>query len=75
MTTRFEILDRAKDFVDWWTPRPRKRRQLTRYVVAAIVLIGLLTEASYGALQLAVLVGIYVELMMRKPETLSRRPR
>jgi hypothetical protein len=75
MTTRFEFLERAKDFVDWWTPRPRKRRQLTRYVVAAIVLIGLLTEASYGALQLAVLVGIYVELMMRKPETLSRRPR
>jgi hypothetical protein len=75
MTTRFEILDRAKDFVDWWTPRPRKRRQLTRYVVAVIVVIGLLTDASYDALQLAVLAGIYVELMMRKPETSSRRPR
>jgi hypothetical protein len=75
MTTRFEILDRAKDFVDWWTPRPRKRRQLTRYVVATIVVIGLLTDASYDALQLAVLAGIYVELMMRKPETLNRRPR
>jgi hypothetical protein len=72
---RVEILDRARDLVDWWTPRPRKRRQLTRYAVAAIVVVGLITEASYDALQLAVLVGIYVELMMRKPETASRRPR
>ncbi|HEX2555900.1 MAG TPA: hypothetical protein VHL98_19540 [Microvirga sp.] len=75
MSMRVEILDRARDLVDWWTPRPRKRRQLTRYAVAAIVVVGLITEASYDALQLAVLVGIYVELMMRKPETASRRPR
>lgn len=75
MSTRFEILERARDFVDWWTPRPRKRRQLTRYVVAAILVVGLLMEASYDALQLAILAGIYVELMMRKPETLSRRTR
>ncbi len=68
----YDFFDRARHFIGWWAPRPRKRRQITRSVVAAILLIGLLTSVSYDALQLAVLVGIYVELMMRKPESPSR---
>ncbi len=72
MSMGHDFFDRTRHFVEWWTPRPRKRRQITRYVVAAILLIGLLTGASYGALQLAVLVGIYVELMMRKPDPATR---
>ena len=73
MNLREGPFERAKFLVQYLTPRPRKRRQLTRYAVAVILLIGLFLEVSYEALTLAVLVGIYVELMMRKPEELGRR--
>ncbi len=60
--------------VQYLSPRPRKVRQITRIVVAVILVIGFLRDASWELLVLAIWVGIYVELMMRKPDELGGRP-
>ncbi len=62
----------AREFVVWWTPRRSKRRQISRGIVVVAILIGLLSDASYEALQLILLAGIYVELMMRRKASSQR---
>ncbi len=71
----WDPFERVIFIAQYLSPRPRKVRQITRVVVAAVLVIGFLREeAPWETLVLALWVGIYVELMMRKPNELGGRP-
>ena len=54
---------------------PRKVRQITRITIAVILVVGVLREETpWEILVLALWVGIYVEMVMRKPNELGSRP-
>ncbi|HEX2552966.1 MAG TPA: hypothetical protein VHL98_04640 [Microvirga sp.] len=67
--------ERVQFIAQFLSPRPRKVRQLTRIAVAVILLVGFLREETpWEILVLALWVGLYVELMMRRPDELGGRP-
>lgn len=75
MSFDFDPLERVGFMARYLSPRPRRVRQATRVVVAAIVVIGFLREETpWEILVLALWVGVYVELMMRRPDELGGRP-
>ena len=75
MKIDWDPLERIGFIADYLSPRPRKVRQITRAVVAVILVVGFLREeTSWEILVLALWVGVYVELMMRRPDELGGRP-
>lgn len=71
----WDPLERIGFIADYLSPRPRKVRQITRAVMAVILVVGFLREETpWEILVLALWVGVYVELMMRRPDELGGRP-
>ncbi len=70
----WDPFERVIFVAQYLSPRPRKVRQITRIVVTVILVTGFLRDAPWELLVLAIWVGIYVELMMRKPDELGGRP-
>jgi hypothetical protein len=68
-------LERIGFIARYLSPRPRKVRQITRIAMAVILVVGFLREETpWDILVLALWVGIYVEIIMRKPHELGGRP-
>ncbi len=71
----WDPLERISFIAQYYAPRPRKVRQITRVIIALVLVIGFIREETpWEFLVLALWVGIYVELMMRKPGELAGRP-
>jgi hypothetical protein len=75
MTSVWDPLERVSFIADYLSPRPRKVRQITRVVVALVLVIGFVREeAPWEILVLALWIGIYVEMITRRPGELAGRP-
>lgn len=71
----WDPLERVSFIADYLSPRPRKARQITRVAVAVILVVGFLREETpWETLVLALWVGIYVEIIARRPGELAGRP-